>query len=133
MSKQIEEDLEQLLVESIKDHLLDQGFKVTPIESVDIIATKGAEHFLIEFKAPTQGYVTVDAIAQVLSRAKECEDKLGKKVKPIVIGNFTAAGSTQTVAALNKVHLVNIPPRISADRLNLLVDEELGKIITDVS
>ena len=132
MSKQTEDHSEKLLVDSIKSHLLDQGFEVKLMESIDLIASKGSEHILIEVKTPTEGYVTLDGIAQVVSKVKECEGKLGFKVKPVVFGNFTAVGSTQAVAALNKVHLVNLPPKVSGDRLNRLVDEELEKVITDV-
>lgn len=77
--------------------------------------------------------LTLDTIAQVVAKVKECEGKLGLKVKPIVFGSFTSVGSTQSIAALNNVHLVNLPSKVSGDRLNRLLDEELEKVITGVS
>lgn len=138
MSKAIDQqkhdsNFEKFLVDSIKHRLIDQGFEIKPVETVDILAAKGSDQVLIEFKAPKEGYVTLDTIAQIRSIAKECDEKYGMRVKPIVFGNFTATGSTQSVAALNNVHLVKINPEISADDLGLLVDNEIKKVITDVA
>lgn len=124
---------EKVLVESLKHHLMDQGFEIKPVAIVDILATKGPDQILIEFKAPKAGYVTLDTIAQVRSLAKECNEKFGMRVKPIVLGNFTTTGSSQSIAAANNVHLVKITPEMSADDLGRLVDAEINKAVTDVT
>lgn len=84
-------------------------------------------------KAPKAGYVALDNVAQINNAARAYLSEFReKKVKPILIGNYTIAGSTQSVAGLNEVQLIQID---SSDTLGVVsnkLDLEFDKIFTDV-
>jgi hypothetical protein len=125
------------VLESIRNKLTFRGFEIIEFKGVDIAAknpNKAGSDILIEVKAPKAGYVTLDNVAQINNAAQAYQSEFKeKKVKPILIGNYTVAGSTQSVAGLNEVQLIQID---SGDTLGIVsnkLDQEFDKIITDVS
>jgi hypothetical protein len=129
---------EAAVLDSIKEKLTNRGFEILEFKGVDMVARNpknaGSNVLLIEVKAPKTGYITLDTVAQVNAAAHAYTSEFHQgKVKPIVIGQYTAAGSTQSVAEQNDVQLIQID---SGDTLGVIThkfDEELDKIITDVS
>ena len=113
-------------VKTIKDHLERRGFQIKNLETVDIIADKGNERILIEVKTPKIGHLTLDNIAQVNSIAKAYPGK----VTPIIIGNFTAHGSTENVAARNNIRLINITKKSSLESIGKAVDDLIDEKVT---
>lgn len=121
------------LMESVRAPLVGEGFDTKDVEHVDIIATKGTEYILFEFKSVKQGYLTYDSIAQAKTKAKECGERFHSKVMPIVVGTFTATGSTQSIAKENDVRLLTIPSDITTEDLKPFITKELKNLLTDVS
>ena len=126
---------EEKVIRVISDHLEHRGFRVLsePIEvseslgAVDIVAVRGEDHILIEIKAPKNGYVTLDNIAQVNSAAKAYTGK----IRPIVIGKIIAAGSTKSVAAHNDIRLIDLTAANSLDDIGKAVDSAIDESVED--
>ena len=86
---------------------------------------------LIE-KGRAQGYLTYDSIAQAKIRAKKHGEQFQSKVVPIVVGTFTATGSTQSIAKENDVRLLTIPSDITTEDLKPFITKELKNLLTNV-
>ena len=121
----------------MRNKLTHKGFEIIEFKGVDIAAknpNKAGSDILIEVKTPKAGYVTLDNVAQINNAAQAYQSEFKeKKVKPILIGNYTVAGSTQSVAGLNEVQLIQIDSSDTLGAVSNKLDQEFDKIFTDVS
>jgi hypothetical protein len=134
------EPKEEEVIHSIRTKLQNMGFETLDFHGIDIVARNqqkpDSDILLIEVKTPKEGYVTLDNVAQVNSAAQAYLSGFNnkdRKIKPILIGNYTLAGSTQSIAGLNNVQLIKIDPGDTLDDITNKVDNEFAKIFTDVS